>query len=669
MFKQLYELIYGEISGDNAVNMTVDIWRHDRTVSYSEYAKSMRYCIGKMKDAGASEARIISFPATGEAKYGAYRLPRAWDGEDAELHIVSPEARRIASYRDNPWNLCNGSPGTDGWVEAPVVILNGGGNESDYQRVDVQGKIVFTNTTPMAIHKLAKKHGALGIISDVMVTNPVVRPAVTDLPDAVLWQRMDPQGELFAFMLSPRRGSELRSLIERTKEPVTVKAFVNACSYDGEHEMVSACIKGTNPKEEVALIAHMCEPGANDNASGAALCVEIMRTLQSLIDAGKLPRPYRSIRVWLVHEVQSLQALVHVHPEEMEKVVAAVNCDMVGEDQALCGSHLTCELGPDALPSFLNHVMIELIEYFKSRFYTWPNMGSNEAFYATMRTPFWLNDNFISDPSIGIPSVGLIQWPDKFYHTSEDTPEKLSPDSMARVGTLAATLAWAVANARGPEAIGFAEVVAARAGEFMREAAEKKVSEVIAMVEEADALADGMAKQCAEAWREADDYIDYVLNRQLVALESVTTLADTPNVRERIELARAEVMSEAAMWHVRLGRRLDDVFASHRIGVEGPAEEKKPSSAERKAAAIVPRRRLRGVVNMGELEISDDVRKAIEKAGKGGMPRLMLYWIDGERSLLDICRMTRHEGDGKPIEPARAIRWAEAMRDAGVLEF
>ena len=28
----------------------------------------------------------------------------------------------------------------------------------------------------------------------------------------------------------------------------------------------------------------------------------------------------------------------------------------------------------------------------------------------------------------------LIHWPDRFYHTSEDTPEKVSPDSLARSG-------------------------------------------------------------------------------------------------------------------------------------------------------------------------------------------------------------------------------------------
>ena len=63
------------------------------------------------------------------------------------------------------------------------------------------------------------------------------------------------------------------------------------------------------------------------------------------------------------------------------------------------------------------------------------------------------------------------------------------------------------------------------------------------------------------------------------------------------------------------------------------------------------------------------LREAITKASKGGVPRLMLYWVDGERSLLDICRMTKIEGDGPAIEPSRAVKWAEAMKLAGVIGY
>jgi hypothetical protein len=55
-----------------------------------------------------------------------------------------------------------------------------------------------------------------------------------------------------------------------------------------------------------------------------------------------------------------------------------------------------------------------------------------EARYALFRyatTPFGDgSDHFIfSDSTVGVPMPMLIQWPDKFYHTSADTIEKVDP--------------------------------------------------------------------------------------------------------------------------------------------------------------------------------------------------------------------------------------------------
>ena len=68
-----------------------------------------------------------------------------------------------------------------------MVVLEGGSREADYKRVDVSGKIVLTSQAPGSVHKLAAKHGAVGILTDFMPTNPVTRPTPMDLPDAHLW--------------------------------------------------------------------------------------------------------------------------------------------------------------------------------------------------------------------------------------------------------------------------------------------------------------------------------------------------------------------------------------------------------------------------------------------------------------------------------------------------
>ncbi len=686
MFRKVYDLLAEEVSGENTRNMAADIWRHDRTCSFDEYYKSARYCVDKLKAGGASEVEIISFPATGKAVYGAYRLQRAWDCKDAELSILAPEsaARRLCSYRDDPWSLAQGStPTPAGGIEAPVVIVEGGASDKDYKGVSVKGKIILTNAAPRAVHELAKKKGAVGIVTDNMATNPVVRPTPMDLPDARLWLTIRPEGKLFAFVLTPRQGQDLRKLIEAEEKKgneVRLRAWVDSRIYDGRHEMVSASLRGRRTDQEIGLVAHLYEPGCNDNASGAAVLLEVMRALRALIRAKKLPRPYRTIRVWLTHEFQSLQALCYERPEETERVAAALNVDMVGEDQCRAGgAALMYQDGPDALPSFINHFTAALMDYFRSRFFTWGNANSAERFFATINTPFWMNDNFISDPSVGIPSVAFIQWPDRFYHTNHDTEDKVDAESLGRVAMLAGTWAYLLASARQPEVMELAEMVADRADDYLSRTAEKGLADARLMLEEppdekpkqqskAKKKEPTLEEKLVEAATDLRDKLDYIRDRELKALDSVKGLLTEAEARrstERLSQARAEIDAAADLWQQRASRRLASLAKQHKLAAPQPKPEKRLTPTQKKAAQMIPYRKMRGIVTNAELP--KKAREEVEKASKGGVPRLMLFWVDGKRSLLDICRLTRLEGEGSPIEPARAIRWAEAMKKAGVL--
>jgi hypothetical protein len=51
------------------------------------------------------------------------------------------------------------------------------------------------------------------------------------------------------------------------------------------------------------------------------------------------------------------------------------------------------------------------------------------------------------DPATGVPCPMLIQWPDRYYHSSHDTPDKTSPASLALAVRCAATYAGFLASA------------------------------------------------------------------------------------------------------------------------------------------------------------------------------------------------------------------------------
>src|SRR5207247_2558152 len=111
-----------------------------------------------------------------------------------------------------------------------------------------------------------------------------------------------PGDPIVGLAVSELKGRELRAMI-REHGPVTVHAHVDIRRYDGTHDVVSGLIQGAaDPQDEVWVLAHSAEPGAHDNASGVALCVEIARVLEGLIAAERLPRPRRSIRLRPAYE-------------------------------------------------------------------------------------------------------------------------------------------------------------------------------------------------------------------------------------------------------------------------------------------------------------------------------------------------------------------------------
>jgi len=665
MFRQVYDAIRGEISGDNARNLAATIWRHDRDSTFAGYYETARYCLAQLRQAGA-RAELVTFPADGKATYGTTVLQRAWDCRQASLEVLEPvtDARRLVSYPAQPFGCVQGSPPTPaGGVEAEVVVVTGGGQARDYRGLRVKGKFVLTDTAAGSVHQEAQKQGAVGVISDAMATNPVVRKDPMDLPDALLWQVMRPAGALPAFVLSPRQGKWLRGLIaRRTAEGATVRvrARVDARVCDGRLEMVSGLLRGRSD-QEVALMAHFAEPGANDNASGAGLCVEIARALQALIKAGKLSRPRRGLRVWLTHEVYSLQAHAVTDPQAMARVVAAHNLDMVGEDMARCGSVLMYQDSPDAAPSFINHLLRELLEHFRRGFHAWPNLSSSQAFFPALETPFWGNDNFISDPSIGVPSVAFINWPDRYYHTSEDTPDKLSAETLARAGALAATFVYTIANAGKSEAVVLAEMVAAQAPALLeREVTAQAAKARDALAEEQDDLDERLAHGL--------NRLEYLRQRELAALRSVNVLlsaTESKQIAPRLGELEGELQAAHATAQRRYRRLLGDLARSHGRGEPQQPAVRPLRQDERRAAAIVPRRLLIGPVSPARFP--ETAKALLNRAAKGGLPGRLLFWVDGRRSLLEVGRLAALEEDKAPPPARRLLQWFEGMKLGGAL--
>ncbi len=658
MFTKSFEAIQGELSGRAAAEYVRDIARYHRIQASPGFRRAAHYCLERLREAGV-QAEVLSFPANSETQYWSARMFQEWEATEATLHLVEPEGerRKLADFRDCPIGIIQRSAPFEGEVE--VVLLEDGEEEADYEGLDVKGKVVLTQGDLNRVRHLAvEKRGAVGIISDGMRETPPVR-ARMDVPDALQYTSfwwLGQEKKCFGFVLSPREGEKLRRLIkkraEEGKPPVKVRAKVSSRLYDGEIEVVSALIAGETD-EEIVIAAHLCHPrpSANDNASGSAAALEIARALQKLLDEGKLSRPRRSIRFLWVPEMTGTYAYLATHEDEIERMVAGLNLDMVGQNQELCGGSFLIEYPPQAMPSFAPVLLERLREELLGESSAWGGSGGYALFRHAVVPFSGGSDHYIlSDPSVGVPTPMIIQWPDKFYHTSEDTPDKTDPAMLSRVGSLAATYAYFLANAGQQEAIWLGHEMMARFKRDVVQIVQEKITEV---TEEAQEPEEAEETERGGAVASLRKKVAYLVEREREALASLKRLS--PEIA--VEGWQVEVAEFAARELARGEEAIRTLARGRDWGELSQESARELDEWEEKAASIVPRRSYRGPVSLRPYlhQLSEEEREQrwqFLKAHKKGftLPALAVYWADGERSLLEIADLIELETDQRDVE-------------------
>jgi hypothetical protein len=239
----------------------------------------------------------------------------------------------------------------------------------------------------------------------------------------------------FGFALRQADGLKMKQWLEQGKT-VHVRAKVDAAVEPGPVEILSAVIPGKDTSREIWLMAHICHPhpGANDNASGAGALLEVLRVISKLLLSGKIDTPDNSIRFLWVPEWHGTIKLVERDKDLISRCRALINADMVGADPAKSGSVLGLHRTPYSLPTTLNNVLEYWLDTERVR-------KRDAALGGTMSPlPFRYtvydggSDHFLfTDSNVRIPAVMVLQWPDRFYHTSIDTADKIDPQQMAYV--------------------------------------------------------------------------------------------------------------------------------------------------------------------------------------------------------------------------------------------
>ncbi len=655
--RKTFEHIWQTYSGEAAWQAVVDISRFHRIQASPGYRQAAQWIYQRLVHDGL-QAQIHSYPANTGAQFWGYPSFQEWHGVEGHLTLIEPdkEVLPLADFRACPTSLIQRSASFDG--EAEVVALDRGEEEGDYEGLDVKGKVVLTRGEVRRVWELAvRKRGAIGILFDGMRVIDPVRPA-GDLMDirqytSFWWQPGD--DACFGFVLTPRQGQMLRDLLKREAGSVRVRAHVDARLYDGALEAVTGTIPG-DTDQEVLIVAHLChpQPSANDNASGAAAALEAARTLQALIAQGALPRPKRTLRFLWVPEVSGTYAYLAEREADLGQFVAGINLDMVGEDQNQTGSVWLIERPSDSVASFAPELLAQLRDellHLKGMVDISASHAGNGSYplYRQAEMPFsGGSDHYVlSDPTVGVPTPMLIQWPDRFYHTSADTPDRTDPRSLARSGSLAAMYAYWLAAAGAQDASWLGHEMVARFKMALVEAAHSDTAKAIELQD---------APSLAGAVRDLDRRLAYLSDRQQAALDTLKRLEPQGCSIGVLQDEVRRVAHQELAW----AKGALDLYAAMLGWKELPEPAPIPlSTEEREASQWVPVRTMRGPIPLGVhlQKLEEKEREAWrqmlkERSGMAAhtLTDLALYWADGQRSLLEIADLVEMESGQRDVE-------------------
>jgi len=650
--------LIGASSGDLAYDHVSQLAQWHRVQASEDYTRAAEWMAGKAEKYGLERVSIERFPSDGKIEYFGYRTPPKWKARKGELWLTSPISMKLTSHAELPLSLVEGSTTVD--IEAELVDIGAGTSDGDYA-AGVKGKIVLTTSKVQSVFgRAVVKEGAAGVISSWSVPDfDFLNRRPGDFPDQVGWMELPSdapqQAGRFAFAVSSRRAQELRTLLVQGK-PVRVRAVVEAEVLPGELEIVSGLIPGAAyPDEEIIVTAHLdhYKPGANDNASGSAAILEMARTLRRLIDDKELPPPLRTVRFMWVPEYYGSCAWLSKHLQDPVKRLADLNFDMVGENAAKTNSVVAACLTSDSNPSFLNAVVESVLD-FVNRFNDDRYPAQKDLFIGsvggTRNRAAWRTIPFISGSdhdlfnALRIGATTLTAWPDDFYHSSEDTPDKVDPTQLHRavVMGLAAVTTLAYADSGQSRDLARLSLIYGR-----KRIAQSEFAAIRSLM--------GAAKEgFGEADRSAANLMRHVYGRERAAVGSCAVFARDPAAQSDVRWAVAALGGDETASKI----RIEDAARLRAAELGVTRTPLALTEAEKRAARSVP------VWNAGkELFPYDyvqrtlakdpavrmkDIEAAFEEAGarlrEQGVDELTLYgirnapalYVDGKRSILEI---------------------------------
>ncbi|MDP6505147.1 MAG: M28 family peptidase, partial [Planctomycetota bacterium] len=462
--RQILPSLHDAARGSNVLRLVKAIQETDQWNSFDRFHDTTRTLVTEYEAAGA-KAEVREIQTGGRIGSGRWIIQEAEDFRSITADIISPVKKRIVDYSKNPWQVIQWSAATprEG-ITAELVLIETKEQLEKIGASSVQGKVVLSSLDPRSLLQQLSQKGAAAVITDRLVP---------ENPKATSWTKFGWGGitmsdgplRMVGLVLSSAEGKQVRRLHQKHGGlRVRIKADIRR--YTGTHDVVSGIVEGAlNPQDEVWAIAHSAEPGAIDNASGGAVCIEIARILESLIQAGKLPRPKRTIRLLHGYECYGFFEYLENVPRQ-QPPMAGVCIDTVGAKPEVCDGILGWHATVPMSAGFVDRVGESILRA--------SLRCSNPGYRYRAKGFVSTSDTLIGDPKYGFPCPWLTTHFKKkgtwnAYHSGADQPKLLSKEGLATNASAMAGYLYFLANAGTRELIQIAESETERALKLLAE--------------------------------------------------------------------------------------------------------------------------------------------------------------------------------------------------------
>ena len=448
-------VINQEFTGDLAFETTSFVEKYWRVVGNTGFNKTIYKIANDLEKSGF----VLEENAT-ENEMLTYRIEKrplknpTWESVDAMLTMNDEKTPLLQHATNRNMIALNSYSTPKEGITAEVIHIK---DLNKLSELDVKGKIVFAETSPYRIFKTAIIEGkAAGLIT---YNNPkYLQPEKNTTSIQFRSIPLDTVNKPWAIALSFAAKERLKLALEKGK--VTLNASIETNIYPSEELTIVADIKGNElPKERLVFSAHIQEPGANDNATGVGVALE-MASLTAKFIHKKEFQPKRTLTFLWGDEIISTRRYVTEDSIRAKNIKWGISLDMVGEDTAKTGGVFLIEKMPDPSaiwtrgndkhsewggskmrldqmkPHYLNDF---LIDKFKAQ--------GKRANWLVSTNPFEGGSDHVPFLRNNIPSVLFWHFTDQFYHTDNDRIDKVSKTTLKNVGTTSLIAAYTLLNA------------------------------------------------------------------------------------------------------------------------------------------------------------------------------------------------------------------------------